>query len=79
MKILLALRYVDLYAHGDGVSRDVAERDIVLNTSLVISLKIRISTVLHSKRRTLEKSGVNHLHVIWIIAMNGFQAHSSLR
>ena len=30
MKLLLELRYVDLYAHGGGVSRDVAERDIVL-------------------------------------------------
>jgi len=28
--MLLEVRYVDLYAHGGGVSREVAERDIVL-------------------------------------------------
>ncbi|MBD3171228.1 hypothetical protein GF326_02025 [Candidatus Bathyarchaeota archaeon] len=33
---MLDLRYVDLYAHGAGVSREVAERDIVLTYILKI-------------------------------------------
>ncbi len=36
MRILLDLRFVDLYAHGCGVSREVAERDIVLTYFLKI-------------------------------------------